>query len=375
MRSLLTRAHYHAPEIFRAECDQLFRKLWMLAAIRPMVAKPNDFRTVQIAGVPVVVQNMAGKVRAFSNTCRHRLSRIQLQDIGNRPLVCPYHHWSYGNDGELASVPRNAQMFQFDERRMSDIRLDEYAVEVVGGLVFVNLDPDPIPITAQFNAATLDVLRSSTDLMDDEFVFGRYEVAFNWKAGMENIKDPLHVSCLHRQTFPDHIRLDLEASASIEGTGVDHDAPAARTGMTLEDSTSIYDVPIDPSSMHEWQRLVERTDSKGNYRGIHLFPNVNLMIVDGSSFSVQVYNPLAADRTEMHMMVALTRAREPFDYRPVVLWEHIKSDMTVLNEDIVCLEAMQKNIADAGFEMIHGTYEKGIADFHSAYLGCMEAAR
>ena len=48
-----------------------------------------------------------GALRGFSNACRHR--GHELLPCGGtttgRAIVCPYHAWVYGFDGELRGVP------------------------------------------------------------------------------------------------------------------------------------------------------------------------------------------------------------------------------------------------------------------------------
>ncbi len=78
----------------------------------------------------------------------------------------------------------------------------------------------------------------------------------------------------------------------------------------------------------------------------------------------------------MQMMVALTPTGESteFGYKPVVLWQHLMSDMTVLQEDIDCLESLQKNLEAADGDFIHGAYETAILDFQAAYLAQMQSS-
>ena len=47
-----------------------------------------------------------GVLRALSNVCRHRAMRL-LDGTGSCPKVlrCPYHGWTYRQDGQLAAVP------------------------------------------------------------------------------------------------------------------------------------------------------------------------------------------------------------------------------------------------------------------------------
>jgi len=372
MRPILKPFQYTDHEWFALEQSRIFGRLWMLAAVKSMLAQHRDFRTLTLAGKQIVLQNHDGVIRAFSNVCRHRMSRIQTEEFGNRALVCPYHNWAYDGCGKLIHTHRDPAVFGFTPLETADIRLPQYAVATIGSLVFVNLSDEPLPIEEQFDDYTRELLERYTEQMDSSFIYTRYEGAFNWKTGMENIKDALHVPCLHKSTFPTYFRVDVMGDENCQG----RDSTYQRRDTSLQKATSSggLSFPLDGDApTHEWKQLVNRLDCQGSYLTFHLFPNVNLMIVDGSSFAIQVYNPLAAGLTEMQMMVALTKPLDDFSYKPVVLWEHLVSDMMVLQQDIDCLEALQIGLAseqDSCF--IHGAYETGILDFQAAYLAQME---
>ena len=374
MRPLLKPKHYTSEHWFLQEQASIFGRLWILAAVKPMLAKHRDYRALTLAGKQVVLQNHEDVIRAFSNVCRHRMARIQNEEFGNRALVCPYHNWAYDECGKLIHTHRDPSVFGFTPEETADIRLPQYAVATIGSLVFVNLSDDPLPIVEQFDDHTRELLERYTGQMDSSFIYTRYEAAFNWKTGIENIKDALHVPCLHKSTFPTHLRVDVMGDETFHGRDSTYQPP----DTSLRQATSSGGLRFaqgGDAPAHEWKRLVQRLDCQGNYLTFHLFPNVNLMIVDGSSFAIQIYNPLAAGRTEMQMMVALTKPLDDFAYKPVVLWEHLVSDMTVLQQDIDCLEALQTGLAsaqDQGF--IHGAYEAGILDFQAAYLTQMQVA-
>jgi phenylpropionate dioxygenase-like ring-hydroxylating dioxygenase large terminal subunit len=374
VKPLLNPFHYVDSDWFAQEQVSIFGRLWMLAAIKPMLTKHRDYRALTLAGRQVVLQNFDGVIRAFSNICRHRMARIQSEEFGNRALVCPYHNWAYDTCGRLIHTHADPAVFDFTPEETADIRLRQYAVVTIGSLIFVNLSDDPIPIEQQFDEHTRELLERYTEQMDSSFIYTRYEGAFNWKTGIENIKDALHVRCLHKSTFPAHFRVEVMGDEALHG----RDSSYQPRDTSLRQATSrggLRFAQDDGVPTQEWKRLVERLDCQGTYLTFHLFPNVNLMIVDGSSFAIQIYNPLAAGSTEMQMMVALTKPTERFSYKPVVLWEHLVSDMIVLQQDIDCLEALQTGLASArdhGF--IHGAYEAGILDFQAAYLAQMQFA-
>ena len=372
MQPLLKPFHYTDNDWFTQEQTHIFGRLWMLAAIKPMLAKHRDYRTLTLAGKKIVLQNHDGVIRAFSNVCRHRMAIIQNEEFGNRALVCPYHNWAYDECGKLVHTHRDPSVFGFTPEETADIRLPQYAVVIIGNLVFVNLSDNPIPIEEQFDDKTRELLERYTSQMDSSFIYTRYEGAFNWKTGIENIKDALHVPCLHKSTFPTYFRVDVMGDAANRGRGSRYQPP--NTGLHQATSSGgLNFIQESDAPTHEWKRLVQRLDSQGNYLTFHLYPNVNLMVVDGSSFAIQIYNPLAAGRTEMQMMVALTKPAEDFSYKPVVLWEHLVSDMNVLQQDIDCLEALQVGLASTpDHDFIHGAYETGILDFQAAYLAQMQ---
>ncbi len=85
-----------------------------------------------------------GELRAFSNVCRHRGSRV-ADGSGNcgKALRCPYHGWTYGLDGKLLGVPEKSGFPGFDKDANG---LWPLSSSVSAGFVFVNFDPDADPL-------------------------------------------------------------------------------------------------------------------------------------------------------------------------------------------------------------------------------------
>ena len=53
----------------------------------------------------MIVRDRDGEIHALLNVCRHRGSRICLEEKGSvKRFVCPYHSWTYGLDGSLISA-------------------------------------------------------------------------------------------------------------------------------------------------------------------------------------------------------------------------------------------------------------------------------
>ena len=98
---------YSDPEFFEAEKKAFLRAAPQVVCHVSEIPHPGDWRTLEYLGESVIViRGDDGEVRAFSNVCRHRGSRIVDGNAGcAKVLTCPYHAWSYARDGRLVGVP------------------------------------------------------------------------------------------------------------------------------------------------------------------------------------------------------------------------------------------------------------------------------
>lgn len=150
MRSRMHPRYYLENDIFEREQRKIFRKVWLFAGLKTLLAKHNAFITRKISDVPVVVQNFHGELRAFENICLHRNALIQTEPVGCRPLVCGYHAWRFDAKGQ-AHIPDCDTIYRFSEAEKCGLKLRQFALRVVGNLLFVNLDPQPMPLEDQFS--------------------------------------------------------------------------------------------------------------------------------------------------------------------------------------------------------------------------------
>ena len=140
---------YTDPVIFERERHELFARSWTPVCSTAQVAAPGDYVSTSIAGEPVIVlRGEDGELRALSNVCRHRASLL-VREAGSCPRVlrCPYHGWTYGHDGQLVGVP---EARGFDDLDRDAVKLPQFAIGVLAGLVCVNLDPDAEPLAGWF---------------------------------------------------------------------------------------------------------------------------------------------------------------------------------------------------------------------------------
>jgi nitrite reductase/ring-hydroxylating ferredoxin subunit len=154
----------------------------------------------------IVARTEDGRIRVFHNTCRHRGMRVCRVDRGNTShFRCPYHGWTYKNDGRLVGVPAVGVAYGkgLDRRRLGLI--EPPGVRVLHGLVFVNWDPDAPPLEEYLGDVNwyLEILSAKTE--GGMEVVGspqRSRVEMNWKLGADNFcGDGYHVAMTHRHAL------------------------------------------------------------------------------------------------------------------------------------------------------------------------------
>jgi phenylpropionate dioxygenase-like ring-hydroxylating dioxygenase large terminal subunit len=369
MYSILSAAHYTSPEIVAQENARIFRRLWILAGFRTLLSKPDAFLTRTIGGVPVVVQNCGGELRGFINQCAHRQAPLQLGDYGHRRLACPYHGWTYNDDGRVKTVPGCDANYGFTAKIVEGLGLRRVAVRCVGGLVFVNLDIEPLPIEAQFHAEYLARLEEVSQYADDQGIFAKFRGQYNWKLNFENVLDYNHVPFVHASTFARMIpALRPELGGTVERSlppPSDFEISGEIRDLSYE-TQSAFDFPSWP-----WHDRVERFSDTSTYYNFFIYPNVNFISLAATTFLTQQFSPVSAGETEISLTMTIARKRKRLPALPAILWSHLKSEKRVIDEDIAVLEALQRGLFDDGLPAVHGSCEtrlRAVAKVYSHLL-------
>jgi choline monooxygenase len=185
--------YFYDPAVFGAERQRVFYPAWHCAAHGNELAEPGSFVTLDVFDQSVVVlRGDDGALRAFHNVCQHRGNRLLEERRGRLGAVlrCGYHSWCYGLDGALKSAPRTERLAGFDRAAYG---LKPVRAEVLGGFVFVNLDPDAEPLAAIAPGAEAEMRRFLPDL-DRMRLIEEVDVIVpaNWKVIMDNSIEGYH---------------------------------------------------------------------------------------------------------------------------------------------------------------------------------------
>ena len=104
----LDRAFYTDEDIYQRDVSEIFLKSWLYAGHASEIPKIGDYFLFELAGESVIIiRNADNEINALLNVCRHRGSKVCLEQKGcAKKLVCRYHAWVYELDGNLRAAAR-----------------------------------------------------------------------------------------------------------------------------------------------------------------------------------------------------------------------------------------------------------------------------
>ena len=249
----LPQAMYTSAEHHALEWDRLLGKSWLLVLREADVARPGDYRVVELHGESIlVVRSEDGNLRAFFNLCRHRGTRLCDRPSGKLGALiqCPYHAWSYALDGRLVGVPDPHELEGFDR---SEYSLHACALALWEGFVFLNLAREPVP----FEEALAPLVGRFPNYRLPELVALRrvdYDVQANWKLLHQNYSECYHCTPLP----PALVKLSPSTSGEndlVEGPVLGGFMVITAPGGSLTKSGRSCGVTVGPLAGAELQRV------------------------------------------------------------------------------------------------------------------------
>ncbi|HMI94359.1 MAG TPA: aromatic ring-hydroxylating dioxygenase subunit alpha [Polyangiales bacterium] len=427
---------YISEEYARAEGDKLWAKVWQHVGRVEEIPNVGDFISYEIGADSILVVRAApDTIKAYHNVCSHRGRRLVEKAPGDhnasgkrKLFVCGYHGWRYDLDGKCQHVLDRPDW----KGSLTDActRLSEVQVGAWGGWIWINMDPNCMPLR--------DFLEPAAGLLDPFALEKmRYKwrqwVVFdcNWKVALEAFMEPYHVEATHPQFMeygdfyawsrahglhgndgfqerdPD---LKMAASSSITRAGKGKDARVSIAKLqdeiyrTVNASTTetlvnaalrlVDELPEETSAhdVHEhWMAAARRDDAA---RGVtwptvsaeqmgeaglawHLFPN--LAILHGITFALCYRTrPYGADPNKC-IFEAFAIERYPDGQEPKTEWVYAEATKekwpAVLAQDFSNMAAVQQGMRSRGFRgpLPNPHQERKITNFHRNLTQYMRA--
>lgn len=151
--------------------------------------------TVELKDEPVKAVTLLGEKLALFRTergdyglvgqrCPHRGASLACGMAEENGIRCAYHGWAYGLDGRCLDQPAEAE----NSALKREIRIDAYPVEVMGGMLWTYLGPQPAPLLPRWEFMVREEYDKDV---------GVSRMPCNWLQIAENTMDPLHIEYLH----------------------------------------------------------------------------------------------------------------------------------------------------------------------------------
>jgi len=189
---------YFDERIAQLERDSVFAGNWQIVGHLDQVKEPGQFFTIDVNKEPlVVVRSDDGKLRAFYNVCRHHAAVVVPEAQGcAKNFRCPYHGWTYGNDGALKGMVEFEGVCNFDR---ADNGLVSIRVDTWENFIFVNLNGHAAPLR-EFLGKVPELVAPLTITEKLQYFDRRiYTLQCNWKVYVDNYLDcGYHVPHAHK---------------------------------------------------------------------------------------------------------------------------------------------------------------------------------
>jgi choline monooxygenase len=234
---------YFDTRIAQLERASVFASNWQVVGRLDQVKNPGQFFTIDINHEPLlIVRGEDSQLRAFFNVCRHHAAAVEPRPAGcARQFRCPYHGWTYANDGALNGMVEFEGVCNFDRK---DNGLVPIPVATWENFVFVNLDGNAPPL-AEF-LGTVPALVAPLQITEKLHFFDRriYTLNCNWKVYVDNYLDGgYHVPHAHKglssvveytkYTIENFERSCLQSSPLDASGAIDSSIAATRQGRAF----------------------------------------------------------------------------------------------------------------------------------------------
>jgi choline monooxygenase len=269
--------YYLSTEIFEIEKEQIFYKTWQYVAHESMLPGSGDYICLDICDESIfVIRSSDNKLRAFYNICRHRAHQL-LQGYGNvrKLIVCPYHAWSYNDQGTLIKARFSEDREEFDK---TEFCLREVNLETLCGCIFINLDDNCQSLQSiavgleQDMRHHLPYIGEINHCGDD--MLGSTFLQAGWKVVVDNFVECYHCRSAHR-AFASLINMDTYQSEIF-------DYWSRQYGPDIRIDNSAYELYSDYGYQHSifW----------------YLWPNTTFNVLPGSD-ELHVFSVKPIDAT------------------------------------------------------------------------------
>lgn len=303
---------YTDPAIFEEELQKIWFRTWVYVGHESEVPEPNDYVMKSIGPEPILMtRDREGHIHLLHNRCPHRGNRVCMTEKGSaRSFTCPYHGWTFTNDGALRGYPFPSGYEGVDR---SELGLGKVArVASHKGFVFGSMAEEGPSLEEHLGAAmqAIDALCLTSPQGEVEVTAGflKHKVKSNWKFLVENETDGYHPSFVHASIF-EVAKSGIGSLYSSDSSAVSRYFGQGHSENDLRPEFRKRDIPMSwfnttADRLPEYTRNMEAAYGVEQARKImidgtpHIMIYPNLFIAEIQLFVIQ---PLAHNESVQHV--------------------------------------------------------------------------
>ena len=344
---------YTDPALWAREMELIFKRLPIMVAVSGEIPEPGDYKAMDILGKPLLVTRLADRsVRVMLNVCTHRGALLAEDGTGHRErFTCPYHAWTYGNDGALQRIAGEKSFGEVDKCAHALTQLPCYER---AGLVFAVLTPGlEVDFASYLGGMIEDIERLR---FEDWHYSGSREIrGANWKVAYDGYLEGYHFAAAHKETiFPRSYSNIMQFDAH---------GPHLFIGFPQKTIAKLREVPRAELWMHE----------NDGYDFIRLlFPNVSIFVAPELTQIAQLIPgpTVAENRTVLYFLHRKAPANAEEDGRNQQMIDWLKG--VVDSEDYRLGLTVQRGLESGALgHVVFGKNERGNQFFHKWIDYCL----
>ena len=261
---------YISEDRFETEWKTFFQDHPQIIGMSGDLAEANSFFTVNDFGSSIIAtRDSAGKFKAYANVCSHRGAEIEQEKRGVKSkFSCPFHGWTFNNQGSLVGYPQSKQFGEIDKDCYGLTKLP--CLEKYGFLWVhpnskgeINLkDLLGVKLEEEFSAWDFNKLIFSNE--------EEYQTDMNWKLAIDTFGETYHFSVLHKDSLFQSFHGNCQMFDSFKKNG--------RLILCKRDIDEMRKLPEK-----DWKICT------GTLPVYYLFPNIIFMPTPEGAFLVREY--------------------------------------------------------------------------------------
>lgn len=197
-RGMIPANIYNDRDIFTLETERLFSRAWMFVAHESEIPQAGDYVVRRVLQDSFIIsRDQSGEINAMFNMCLHRGMQVCRAEQGNAShFRCPYHGWSYRNDGRIVGLPFHKEAYGGEEgfSKKGQRLVPAPAMDTYNGLIFVSLDENAPPLREFLGDFSfyLDYYTKQSSSGIELRGPQKWRINANWKIGAENFAGDMY---------------------------------------------------------------------------------------------------------------------------------------------------------------------------------------